>query len=930
MKCDLCKILAVLCCTLSGVSSLTAAVTTPSAELKPAPDGLTLVNRIAPDEWSTASVTLPVYEGKSGKLLTGDLRIIDRADGIRVELIEENWRYEVDFTRRGELIYGKAKFTNSGKEEMWIEPRLCAVAAGETAPVSFWDGFGKVRAISNEPVSRKGIKGLAMEHIGSKELPFPSTALLFARSGFHVGHLIFDPVSYSEVIYDPAGREFRFGQRFALQGEESVDFNWALGCLTTAFGGPEAAIQQHYDAFPERWAVSGGQENPYIWGMVAHYDYWKSKPDLEKGRRLKQTIDWAYCPYKRAGDIACRKEMWDYTAANSYDPKFMRLGGMELHFDTIDREEFLKLRREAYRKWGRRLGWMFYANCAGIWCEIQMAKKYYPDSISDTDPLVGHVLQKWSTHHDCEIRMFPMGTSYAEVFEQDLRDVTFDLDCPGYAFDAASGGISYRGPAIRKRLPGRAWDEEGIFIDQSVAVNHIVDFTHSIRPGMTVFTNSPLKGDLIMFERWLTDRNAMTVMMPLYKWYVGPRPSCNYASGYTFDTMVANWRSLSPEEFRHTVFKLSVYHMFNMFKLGMAGDYFTQYGVPDMLYIMPELLELRRAGWRALIPVTLEGGLYAPYQAVYGGGVNTFLFFGNSRAEDCSGTVSVAYDLLTGHSGEKPVFVRKMRNSASLTNRIDGDRTRFETSFPSRIPVLFETVCSISDAPDAMVVEARSEKSLEREVYTATLKETSDFTGKIAIRAIRGFEADLKVNGQSIAPDTPVPLKAGDVITAEYRSSLFKLPQSAISSFPFTDAKGKVICLVRIDSEDPDAKEAAAGFTRFFDFLQKKRVLPKGPGVKIVSDPDLRDGPGVITLNSKSDKAEIALTSAGGLRIDARNGEELDRTVRCLLDRMDERYPYVFPFQAVHGMPKEVLAYFGMTGKTLEARKFFEREDPAK
>ena len=924
MKCDFCKIPAILCCTLFGALSLPAAVTTPVAELKPAPDGLTLVNRVAPDEWSTAHVTLPVYEGKSGRLLTGEIRIVDRENGLKVELIGDSWRYEADFTRRGELIYGQAKFTNSGKDEMWIEPRLCAVFEGETAPAAFWDGFGKVRTVSSEPLIRKGVQGLAMEHIGSKELPFPATALLWPGSGLHFGHCIFDPVSYSEVSYDPADHVFRFGQRFALQADESVSFNWAIGCVSTQFGGPEAAVQQHYDAFPERWAVSMGQENPYVWGLEAHYEYWKSKPDVERGRRLKQTLDWAYVPYKRAGDIACRKEMWDYTPYNTYDPKYMRLGGHELHFESIDREAFLKLRREEYRKWGRRLGWMFYANCAGTWCEIQMARQFYPDAINDTDPLVGHVIPKWSTHQDREIRVFPMGTSYAEAFEQDLRDLTFELDCPGYALDAASGGVSYRGPAVSKRLPGRAWDEKGVFIDQSVAVNHIVDFIHDIRPGMTVFTNSPLKGDLIMFERPLTDRNAMTVMMPLYKWYIGPRPSCNHGSGYIFDTMVANWRSLTPEEFRHTLFKLSVYQMFTMFKYGMVGDFLTQQGVPDMLYMLPELLELRRAGWRALIPVTLEGGLYAPYRAVYGGGANTFLFFGNSRAEDCSGTVTVSHDLLTGHSGEKPVFVRKMRNTASLVNRIHGSTTSFEAQFPARVPVLFETVCTISGAPGDLTVEASSEKSLERELYTATLKDSPEFTGRIAIRAIRGFDASLSVNGQQISPGTTVSLKPGDVIAAEYHSQLFKLPQSAISDFPYTDVKGKVICRIWVDPGDPNAKQAAEGFIRFFDFLQKNRVLPRGANVPLVSDPELRDAAGVITLNGKAEHAEISLTSAGGLRIDAGNADELERVVSLLLDRMDQRFPYVFPFRAVAGMSKEVLMHFGMTGKALQARKFFE------
>ena len=925
MKIGLAKPLALLCCGILPALPLAAAVITPVAELRTGSDSLILVNKVAPEEWRTAKVTLPVYAVQHRKDLVGELKFTDLADGVRMELVGENWRYTVDFTRRGELIYGKAVFANSGQGEMWIEPELRAAVDGAAAPVAFWDGFGKVREFKNgRPVSRRGIKGLAMAHVGSKELPFPASAVLFPKSALHFGHLIFDPVSYSAASCDPAKREFRFSQRFALQPGETVEFNWVMSAADTRFGGPEAAVQQHYDAFPERWAVSMGQDNPYVWGMNAHYDYWKTAPDLERGRRLKQTIDWAYCPYKRAGDIACRKEYWDYRPFNAWDPQYMRLGGLRLHFETQDREEFLKLRREAYRKWGRRLGWMFYSNCAGTWCEIQLAQQHYPDAINNTDPLVGHIIKKWSTHQDREIRTFPMGTSFAKAFEEDLRELTLDLDIPGFALDCASGGIAYRGPAIKQRLPGRAWDKNGVFIDQSVAVNHVTDFIHSIRPGMSVFLNGPLKGDLVMFERSFTDRNAMTVMMPLYKWYIGPRPSYNHSDGYSFMASVANWRNLSREDFEQTVFRLSIYQMFNMFKYGMPGSFNTIYGVPEMAYMLPELLELRRAGWRALIPVKLEGGLYAPYRAVFGHGTDTFLFFGNSRAEDSSGTVTVAHNLLTGNSGAVPILVRKMRNSASLVSRIDGEYTRFEATFPARIPVLYETVCAISGAPSKLTVEAKSTKTLEREIYTATLTESPEFSGRIAIRAIRGFDAELRVNGKPVAPGEPVLLKQGDVITAEYNSQIFHLSQKAIDEFPFTDADGKVVCRVWVAADDPAAKEAAAGFTRFFEFLQKNGVLPKGANVSIVSDPTLRNAAGVVTLDGRAKKAEIALTSAGGLRVVARNGEELERTVSRLLDRMDARYPYVFPFRPVVGMPKEVLDFFGVNGKSLPARKFFE------
>ena len=907
-----------------AMTARSATLSTPTVELKADAGNLMLWNRVMPREWASADLALTLFEGKSKRQLAGETTVTELPNGIRVSVISHSWRYTVDFTRRGEVIHGQAQFANLSKQELWIEPGLKATLGGKRKPMAFWDGFGKVREIQEQTVSRKGIKGLALEHVGSKELPFPATAVLFSESSLHFGHLIFDPVSYSAVFYDPKAREFRFVQRFALQAEETVAFNWVIGCASTSYGGPEAAVQQHYDAFPERWAVSMGQENPYVWGNAAHYHYWKNKPDLELGRRLGETLDWAYTPYKRAGDIACRQEFWDYRPDNPWDKQYMRLGGMRFHFESQDREEFLKLRHEAYRKWGRKLGWMFYANCAGTWCERQLATQHYPDSINNTDKNSSHFLKKWSTHQDSEFRVFPMGTSFARAFEEDMRNLTEELDIPGFALDCGSGGVSFRGKAVQQRLPGRAWDDDGVFIDQSVAVNHVVDFIHSLRPDMTVFLNGPLKGDLIMFERSFADSNAMTVMMPLYQWYIGPRPAAIW-SGYHFMDMVASWRSLSPEEFRHTMFKLGVFHMFQIFRLGMTAYYDFQYGVPDLQYIQPELHELIRAGWRALVPVRLAGGLYAPYQAAYGGGASTFLFFGNSKGDDCRGTVMVENGLLTGHSGEALVFVRKMRGNATLTNRVDGGFTCFDTVFPARAPALFETVCAISGAPAKLVVEATSTKSLEIETYTATLQETPAFTGSIAIRDIRGFEAELQVNGRKAVAGKPLPLKAGDVIKVIYHSRLFQLPQESLDGFPFTDAKGKVICTVWADAGDQPALESAAAFDRFFAFLQKNGVLPRGASLKISSEPALRGSAGVITLDSRARKKAIRLAATGGLLVEGDGGSELERSVNELLKCLDRRYPYVFPFRATGGgLPKDVLNYFGMTGKSLSERRFFE------
>lgn len=898
------------------------AVTTPSVKLQAVGNKMELVSQLPGGDWQKAELKMEIFDGKSGKFLSDRAQITDMPGKVIVQISGKDYTYVTEFSARNELIYGKAVFTNNSKEEKWIEPGLKAKADFSKTPEIFWDGFGKTRKIGKTPLERKSIKGVTLEHIGSKELPFPAAGAFGKKSGIHLGHVIFDPVSYSAAFYDPGTSELRFTQRYAVHPGETLNFTWVAGNVSSLYENAGAVVQQHYDAFPEKWAVD--QENPFIWTNHAHYSNWKMRPDPELTRRLKMGCDWAYTPYKRAGDILCREELWDYKMRNPpVIKKWLRFSGQRVPMYEISRDDFLEMRRKEYRKYAQRYGLMFYANCAGTWCELDLAKKYYPDAISDQDPIANHLLKKWSTWHDWEIRVFSLGTSFGETFKSDMKTLTEELDLPGFAFDCANGGVSYYGPAVKKKLPGRAWDEKGVFIDQSIAVNDLVDFIHTIRPGMVAFCNGQIKGDLLMFERDFVRVDELAKMMPLYKWYIGGRPSVVHGGGYCFQELIANWRNLSQDEFKEVMTKLSVYEIFNQFKYGMALTFPIHFGVPDTVYIFPELFELRRAGWRANMPVKLEKSLYAPYKAAYGRNENIFLFFGNSGTEKSTGQVSVDNDQFTSYSGDRLVFVKKMRRGNTLANRIRGKFTNFRAILPSRVPVLYETACTINNAPEKMDLLARSSKDIDREIYTVEIKKSPEFTGSLKIRAIRGFDAVLKLNGKEIRPGSAQKLKAGDIITAEYKSRLFALKQKDITNFPFVDGKKNVSCKVWFDPMDKAAAKVAERFNEYFKFLKDKK-LARQSKVAFVSDPALRGAAGVITLDSRAAKENISLTPAGGMLVAANGEKALDNAVDKLFDRMDVRFPYIFPFKSVPGMRQDVLKFFKMENKHLPLRKFFD------
>ena len=70
-------------CAFLATLPLAAAVVTPTVELTVAGNDLTLVNRVKPMEWTTARLALSVFEGKTKKLLSGDVKVTDRQDGSR-------------------------------------------------------------------------------------------------------------------------------------------------------------------------------------------------------------------------------------------------------------------------------------------------------------------------------------------------------------------------------------------------------------------------------------------------------------------------------------------------------------------------------------------------------------------------------------------------------------------------------------------------------------------------------------------------------------------------------------------------------------------------------------------------------------------------------------------------------------------------------
>ncbi|MDY0177249.1 MAG: hypothetical protein RBT25_10205 [Lentisphaeria bacterium] len=554
-----------------------AAVTmqTASARIETAGKKLLIKNRLPEPQWSRAELLFSLYEGKEKKTVKMPMPYVSQKDAVmEIEFKGKGWNWQNRVQVKNRLFLIEAKLLNTGKKQLWLEPGLRVIPQFSQSPTEFWDGSGKIRAVGDEELERNGAYSRTGSQItapgkrGYGSEAFPAAAIIGGDQALFLGYVPFDPVSYSATSWKPEGGVFSYSQRIVADPGQHVEFRQVLGVAAVAFGGAEGVIQQYYDSFPECWQLSGEQENPYIWGNHAHYQHWWSSPDAERSRRLRYSIDWSYCPYKRSGDMRMRPELWDYETFNPFDswptPKY---AGVRSHFPKTNWQEQTALRRERFHKFAGKLGWMFYNSGTASWCEYQLAEERYADAIIQEGgkPVAKN---RWSTGHDREYQMFPYHSSFAKASEEDMRFLAADLQLPGFAFDCGSGGSAYRGPNVNKPCPGRAWDEEGVFIDNLVAKNHQADVVRAINPEqpLTIFMNGTLKGDYVMFERPYVNTADYRVMMPLFRWWDGPRPGCVHGHGYLFRDTVPNWRNMSKQEFADLMSRLADYTLLNQFK----------------------------------------------------------------------------------------------------------------------------------------------------------------------------------------------------------------------------------------------------------------------------------------------------------------------------------------------------------------------------
>ena len=872
--------------------------------------------------------------------LRGTLYVLERGSAKRLPLSGtmknghavfrgDGFEWKIRLRKANNLHALEGEVVNSSGRQRLLELGI-ALDIPSAKESAFWGGFDVMPAGKKE-IARRGFKGRTSKHLSGGLLqPFPTAALIYPDHAVILGERQFECTSYHASVYRPLenGRaELAFSRRVVLEAEESVPILLACGIVPVRFGAEENVVQAFYDAFPENWRPFTGVRNRYIRGTHSQYSAWARRPDREYERRKFSTLDWAYTPYKRSGDCYGRPEFWDYKPlVKPFAVRFGQLAaGINFDYRKLSCAEFHQRRKEIFHRYGRKFGYSFYV-CAG-WCELQLAESQYPDSLTE-DNSVPLILGPWSTSHDRERRVFPLGNRFGKAFREDLANVARELDLPGFAIDCGTPGVNHYGAAAHNpEVKGRSWDEKGIFIDELCAINQVIDYIHALRPEdpLYVWKNGNGKADILMIETDLFSRIFQS-WMPLTRYNIGQRPAVLHVrEGWMFQSTIPEWRTLTLDEMMTRLDRLGDHMTFSDFEYGMTQSQYGYGGNRQSQYCMPELLECINLGWHALIPVATDGlGDRMLYRARYGRGADTILFFGNPYEKSMKLNFSVDAG---GLAGRHLVFLPKMRDSAALLNHIRGTDTTFAFALPSRLPVLFESVAELSNLPESgeLQLEAASRKEIDEIVFTLRMRNNPPFRSKITPRAVPGFSSALKINGTDADPRNVQTLPANSVLELVYRSDCFRIPATEITSFPFTNPRNQPDLTILLP-ENPNAAErdAAERLTEYFRFAAEKKITGKSL-VKVVSSGAPESTKAAIEINFRKKAADSGVFRKGKLlqifAPDALTGYEF---TDALLRVMDRRFPWFYSFGKHSRTSGEVIDKFELEKHPLPWDPCFE------
>jgi hypothetical protein len=777
---------------------------------------------------------------------------------------------------QGRCIVWQVSCRNMGAGQLWLElgPELRLQPSGKIAVFDGWDDF----ASPSKAIISERIEG-----------NFPAVAFWNEQASLCVGIAPSELVSYFRHEYEPlpdgAARLACLARIVVDPGEEeTVKF---ITCAAPGEWGKYETMEAYYDSFPSWFVARPDVDLRASMGSSEYRAYPVTEWSPEICRRLWAGWEWCYAPFRRTGDIAVQRELWDYKPARKPDKR-----------RSLPCDQFHAWRRQAFTDGEKKcnIAMMFYIP-SQIWCEETLARGRYADALT-TDPKAKTYFDTpWCTGHDNELRVFPLGTSLAEQSYKDIRQVAGEVDLSGFAFDTAGDAVRYIGPALPK-LPCRAWDDQvGVYGSELVAIARLMDFVHTLKKGgkaLAVVANPMANGtyascfhcDSAMLEGtpWQVERTLGDRL----RWKMGHKTLVWWESYEAEEFMDA--ATAKPEQLRAVYRGLADFTLLQSLRLGFVPTPAYTQGFKKLASWLPAITECVHTGWQPVPAARVPEPLWA---SRYGRGLKTLIAVAHETKAPVSCEVIVENARISDG-----VLLFSRYDGAALTNTIAGAETALRLKVPVRTPILIRAQAEVVPASAVSRAEVSEELGISKGVLKASLSGAGRATVRVRVpedmrvSAVAWNGATTEFSETRGVAEFSVEIGPQAHLEVQLISTLFALADNDLMDFPFVK-DGKPNCVIVILPNAVEIERLMAWRVQeYFRYWYGRAVKPATQVIIPIQEGNKPTEGRAVVLGIRAGQVPRVALEGEQLVVVAPNSEQLKAVVFKLLRALDRRYAF--------------------------------------
>ena len=786
--------------------------------------GVKLTDQSAPMAVSEAYQPLVIEDGKVGhKPVELVLAQPPRLDNGKVVAVYENRAKTLEVTceaTAGQDLYLSFRYAirNLGKEPGFLKVRFQAPCLNPVGKDSaYWDGF-KERLESEPGLQRKDLL-----------LTFPACALYGKTSGLAIGleaHQIFSEIENGIIETAPA--RFYYAAKTVVDPQKTEMVEFVMFAFKPDYG-YRNALDIYYRIFPDVARTTPGVDpRATEWGAAVGSRGNPDTPIIEQNRRACSRWTWDYAPFKSCGDWYGSTDAWHKC---SYEEK----ANSQSRYKTPAIYQAQRKRGLEVQDKLCDVASMFYIIS---WCDVVLADYKYSDAIVTDPETVNKLGPGWVHGGSSEYRMWWWNNRFAADTMRDLKKITAELPISGFAIDcagSAGGGLhaKCRNPGVEKS-PGRAYDEKGIFCDESVAVAKMTDYIHSLTRGdrhMGTVMNGghqyllAFRTDSALFEGPPIKALMQLDEMEAHRALLGHKPMVMYFSIGAHDNIgkLIDWKDFPPEKIR------DVYRSIWDYLLLLCLEYEAYpvtgyvYGAERWMRYAPAVCEVLSQGWEPVPAFRLDRNLW---HARYGRGLSSYLFVGNQTVDEAETTIQVDNAALGAGC-----FVFGEYFGRAITNVVREGKTEIACGLKPHEVLLLKPLAAIGGISNAVAGCAESDEVSEGSIRV-NINKPDRSEANISVRLPKEAAArTVMVNGtpaqftgvEGGVAFPAVLLTNENAIVVQWISPVFAASRKVLYEFPFLTDEGKAGCSIVLEGKTNELDRCAA--LRLQDYF---KVYTKG------------------------------------------------------------------------------------------------------